>query len=91
MSDIKKKSVVINNKEGFHARPASEFAKLALSFQSEVQLVKESERIDGKSILDILTLGATQGSEIAIETCGPDSEEALSTLVNFVDSGFQAN
>ena len=60
-SDIRTKSVTILNEEGLHARPASLFAQIANQFNSQISVARGEESVDGKSILSILTLGATQG------------------------------
>lgn len=69
-------------------RPAYLFAETAAKFESSVELVRNEARIDGKSVLSILTLGAAQGTELLLETIGPDAERALSTLVDLVAAGF---
>lgn len=78
------KIVTINAKEGFHARPASVFVKMASGFQSEVNLLYGDNRVNGKSIMSILTLGATGGSQVTVEVNGADEVEALESLSNFI-------
>ena len=53
------------------------FVKLATRFESKVEVVKGNERVDGKSILGILTLAAAEGTTLSIEAAGPDAQEAL--------------
>ena len=74
------RQVVVINPQGLHARPTDAFARLALRFQSQIELVKESERVDGKSILSILTLAAMEGTKLSIEATGSDADEALEAL-----------
>lgn len=69
-------------------RPAYMFAETASQFASRIEVAKESVRIDGKSVLSILTLGAAQGSEVSIEATGEDAQSAVDTLSNLVMSGF---
>lgn len=69
-------------------RPAYMFAETAAKFGSSIELVKDETRIDGKSVLSILTLGAAQGSEVQIEATGEDSQAAVAALVQLVESGF---
>jgi len=78
----------VTNPQGLHARPAFLFAQLAGQFQSTVELVKDAERVDGKSVLSILTLGAEHGSALLIETRGPDARQALDALVELVEHEF---
>ncbi len=80
--------VVVSNAHGLHLRPASLIVKLASQFQSKVELVKDHERVDGKSILDIATLGAAPGTRLIIEVTGPDAESALEALAQLFASNF---
>lgn len=82
------KTVVVNNPQGLHARPAYLLAQAAEQFQSKVELIKDGERVDGKSILSILTLGAGRGSSIDIETSGPDASEAVVAMASLIEGGF---
>lgn len=72
-------------------RPAQLMARLALQFESIIDLVRDNQRVDAKSILHMLTLGADQGTELIIEAKGPDAEEALDALVRLVESEFESN
>jgi phosphocarrier protein HPr len=85
------KTVVIRNEQGLHARPAQLLARLALEFQSTIEIVCNGQRVDGKSILHMLTLGAVQGTEMVIEAQGPDAEAALDALARLVESDFAAD
>ena len=80
--------VVVTNPQGIHARPADLLAKTANRFSSQIEIVKGSERVDGKSILSILTLAATEGTELSLEADGPDAEEALNALAELVEQNF---
>jgi len=82
------RTVTVVNPRGFHARPAGEFVRMAREFESTVSLAKSNERIDGKSILDILTLAAVEGTELEVSAIGSDADEAVSRLAEFIASGF---
>ena len=69
-------------------RPAYLFAETAAKFKSRIELIKEDIRIDGKSVLSILTLGAAQGAQIMIEAEGEDADAAVVELKNLLQSGF---
>ena len=69
-------------------RPAYSFAETASGFDSQITLVRNDTRVDGKSVLEILTLGATQGTEIVVEALGSDAAEALKQLSELVHAGF---
>lgn len=80
--------VTINNPQGLHMRPAYLFAEAAAKFSSKIELIKNDLRIDGKSVLSILTLGASQGTEVLIEATGDDAQDAINVLQNLLSSGF---
>jgi len=82
------KTVTIKNKLGLHARAAVKFVNLANRFGSAVKIVKDGNEIDGKSILGILTLAATQGSQIALVVSGKDEEAALEALTTLINNRF---
>jgi phosphotransferase system HPr (HPr) family protein len=80
--------VMVSNSQGLHLRPAGLIAKLAAQYQSKIELTRENSRVDGKSILDIMTLGAPQGTSLVIEAEGPDAESALEALATLFASNF---
>ena len=71
-------------------RPAYLFAETASKFNSKIELIKDDIRIDGKSVLSILTLGAAQGTEISVEATGADASAAINVLQELLSSGFPA-
>ncbi len=85
------RNIRIASPAGLHARPAELFAKKALSFAAQIEIIKGDQRVDAKSILHILTLGATQGTELVIQARGVDAEQALEALVELVNSDFAAD
>ena len=83
------RSVTIKNTEGLHARPADQFVRLARQFDSEITVCKHGvDAVDGKSILSILTLCATRGTELIIRAQGDDAEDAVCQLSKLVELGF---
>ena len=76
--------VVVANPQGLHARPADMFARAAAKFDSKIEVVREDQRVDGKSILGVLTLAAEHGTELSIEATGPDAQEAIRVLVALI-------
>lgn len=78
------KTVTINNKQGLHARPAALFVQVANKFESKITVIRDEERVNGKSIMGILMLGAEQGSHITIEADGSDAAQALAELETVV-------
>jgi len=86
-TDIKK-IVVIKNTLGLHARPAALFVQLANKFQSEIFVEKKEQKVNGKSIMGIMTLAAGKGQKIAITANGNDAEEAVKALEELLKNKF---
>jgi len=82
------KSITIKNKLGLHARAAVKFVNMANRFGASVKIVKDGNEIDGKSILGILTLAATQGTEILLLVAGKDEDSALKALADLINNRF---
>jgi phosphocarrier protein len=82
------RDVLIRNKLGLHARAAVKFVNTANRFEAEVRIEKDGSDIDGKSILGILTLAATQGSTIALRVDGSDEAAAVQALVDLIEGRF---
>jgi phosphocarrier protein len=79
--------VQIVNVLGLHARAAARFVRAATQFRSQVMITKEGNSTDGKSILGILFLAATSGTEIVISASGEDENEAVDALARLVAGG----
>jgi phosphocarrier protein len=80
--------VQVQNKLGLHARPAMTFVDAAASFDSQVTVTKGSQTVDGKSIMQLMMLAATQGTALKITADGDDAEQAVQTLTELIDSKF---
>ncbi len=78
------KNLTILNKTGIHARPASMLAKLINTFKSDVRIVNENKTANAKSIINIMSMGLVQGSEITIKINGEDEQEAMNSIENFI-------
>jgi phosphocarrier protein len=83
------RQVVITNPQGLHARPADLFVRLANTYRSTIEIVKDRQRVDGKSIMNLLMLAAEQGSALELIASGPDAEQALDALVRLIERDFQ--
>jgi phosphocarrier protein HPr len=83
-----KRVVVVPNKQGMHARPAEMFVRRAQQFQSKIEIVHDGYRVEAKSIMNLLTLGATQGTELVIEAEGSDAQEAVDALAEVIEKRF---
>ena len=82
------KSIKIENRLGLHARAAARFVEKANQFESTVQLVKGNAKVDGKSILGLLTLAAAKGTSLQLLTDGPDEVAASTALIELIKSRF---
>jgi phosphocarrier protein len=80
--------LTISNRLGLHARAAAKFVHLAGTFASKVTVSKDGARVDGKSILGLLTLAAAKGSRLHLTISGDDEREASDRLAELVRSRF---
>lgn len=83
-----KKTVTILNSTGLHARPSAALVKLASTFKSEFFIHMYGYRVNGKSILGVMTLAAERGAELVFEVTGPDEQDAMNAIVNLVENEF---
>ncbi len=79
--------IVIKNEQGLHMRPAGVFAKAMTKFQSDVNIIYNGNKTNGKSLLNIIGACIKCGSEIEIECNGADEAEALKTAIELIESG----
>lgn len=81
-------TATVSNRLGLHARPAMSLVDLAGTFQSQVKIRKGDNEVDGKSIMQVMMLAATKGTELEIACEGDDAQAAGDALKKLVDSGF---
>jgi len=85
------KDVTVSNERGLHARPAMQFVDVANTFQSDVTVAKdglEPIEVDGKSVMQMITLEATKGTVLNVKAQGDDAEAALKSLVELFETKF---
>ncbi len=82
------RELTIVNKLGLHARAAVKFVNLASRFESEIRLMANYRRVNGKSIMGLMMLAAAQGTSVTLEIDGPDEQEALQQLERLVAERF---
>src|SRR3954469_22854562 len=82
------KDITVINRLGLHARPAAMFVRIASRFRSEVWVSKESEEVNGKSIMGLMMLAAGQGSKLHLRCEGPDADKAVEELEQLIQSNF---
>ena len=80
--------ITIKNRLGLHARPAMSFVDIAAACKANITVKRKDQCVDGKSIMQMLMLAATQGTELEIVAEGPDAEEAIARLSELVESKF---
>lgn len=81
-------TVTLTNRLGLHARAAAKLVHLANQYSCDITVAKDGERVEAKSILGLLLLAAAVGSELTFECDGADEDDAVSALVELVDSRF---
>ena len=83
-------SVKIHHKIGLHARPAVRFTEMAKGFEAEIRikLENQSKWVDAKSIVRVMSLKARKGQVLKLQAEGPDANEAITTLIDFVENQF---
>jgi phosphocarrier protein HPr len=82
------KKVEVKNKLGIHARAAALLVQTVNKFTAQVSLSKDGQIADGRSIMGVLTLAATQGSKIQVEASGDDAEQAVRAIEKLIDKKF---
>lgn len=83
-----KQTLTIKNKLGLHARAAAKLVKLASQFDSDVQVKRQSREVNGKSIMGVMLLAASKGTEIELIINGTDEVTAMAQLNDLIKSGF---
>lgn len=82
-------SVKVLNRAGIHARPASVLVQTAQKYECSVWIIKDDVKINAKSILNILTLGAVYDTELTVSADGPDEEEAVREIAGLFANRFR--
>ncbi len=83
-----KTTATISNKLGLHARASAKLTKLAGSHQCEVWMARDARRVNAKGIMGVMRLAAGSGSQVEIETNGPDEQAAMDAIVSLINDKF---
>ncbi|KTD75573.1 HPr family phosphocarrier protein [Legionella waltersii] len=83
-----KTTIKITNRLGLHARASAKFVSTAARFQSHIDVIKDSQTVNGKSIMGVMMLAANKGSELTLEIDGPDEVEMNDALVQLIQDRF---
>jgi phosphocarrier protein len=82
------RTVTIVNKLGLHARAAAKFVTLASSFASDIRVSRNGQEVNGKSIMGVMMLAASKGSEITLVADGEDESDAIAGLAELIAQRF---
>lgn len=88
---MRKLDTEIKNPTGLHARPARVFVDLAQQYDSSITVFHNEKRVNGKSLISLLTLGAECGAHIRVEIEGDDEDQAFEAIKQIIESGLGEN
>ncbi len=81
-------TVTVPNKLGIHARPAALIVRAAVEYDSEIWIANAEDKVNAKSIMGVMTLAASGGTDVVVSAEGDDEKEALETVADVIKSGF---
>lgn len=82
------KQITIINKLGLHARAAAKFVSLTSKYLSDIQVIKDSQQVNGKSIMGVMMLAASKGTTLSLVIDGEDEEALLTAVENLINNRF---
>jgi len=82
------RQLVVRTESGLHARPAAAFVKTANSFRAQITVTKDGDSVNGKSIMGLMTLAASNGTRLIIETKGDDAQAAADAIEELFEQNF---
>lgn len=88
MSETLRSFARITNKRGLHARASAKVVEAAARFQSEITIIKDGTRVNARSIMGLMMLAASLGSEIGLEAKGPDADQAMTAMLALIEAKF---
>ena len=80
--------ITIINKLGLHARAASKFVSTASAFGCDIKVCKETQQVDGKSIMSVMMLAASKGTDLTLQFDGKDEQQAMEALTALINNRF---
>lgn len=83
-----RRTFVIRNRLGLHARAAAQLVQLAADYKSDLVISKDGQEVNGKSIMGLMMLAASQGATIDVEADGPDAEELMKAVEALIEAKF---
>ncbi len=88
MADKLSARVIIPNKRGLHARASAKVVEASARFESEIHIIKDGQKVNGRSIMGLMMLAASLGSEVEITAEGQDAAEAMKAILALVEAKF---
>jgi phosphocarrier protein HPr len=88
MPQLTSANIIITNKLGLHARASAKLTQLASKFKSEVFITKSGKKVNAKSIMGVMMLAASMGTELQIEANGIDSQDAVQNIIALFEDKF---
>lgn len=85
---MQKKELTIINKLGLHARAAAKLVTLSSEFDSDIQVARNGQQVNGKSIMGIMMLAASKGTTLEISAEGSDETEAMAAIERLIEERF---
>lgn len=83
---MEKTTLILNNPDGLHARPAAIFVQEASKFKSDIEIEFKGQSVNAKSIIGIMSLGAFHGEKVTLTADGPDEKRALKSLKHLLEN-----
>lgn len=83
-----RQTVTVNLPDGLHLRPMQQIVRLAMAYPCEVRILRGEQATDAKSMFDVMTLNAPQGTTLILEACGERADEALVRIVRLFETNF---
>jgi phosphocarrier protein len=88
MSSPLRATARITNKRGLHARASAKVVEAAARFQSEITVIRDGQEVNARSIMGLMMLSASMGSEIELAVAGPDAAEAMTAMLALIEAKF---
>ena len=83
------RAATIRNQRGLHARAAAKFVKLATGFDAEISVTRSGQTVSGNSIMGLMMLAASPGSEVKLSATGRQAEAAIAALTALIENKFE--
>jgi phosphocarrier protein len=88
MAEKLRATVIIPNKKGLHARASAKIVEASARFQSEINVIKDGTEVNGRSIMGLMMLAASMGTEVELTAEGPDAREAMTAILALIEAKF---